>query len=52
MDDERLEEGDEACRGIVESCCCPWVGKSRSVIGENRTRAVDIEAAELSLADV
>lgn len=50
-DDERLEEGDEACSGTVESCCWPRVGKSSSVTGEKRTRAVDADAAELSLAD-
>lgn len=51
-DEDRLEEGDEAFRGTVESCCWPRVGKSSSVMGENRTRAVDMDAAELSLADM
>lgn len=51
-EDDRLEEGEEACKGTVESWCWPWVGKSSSVIGENRTRAVDVDAAELSLADM
>lgn len=51
-DDDRLEEGDDACKGIVESWCWPWVGKSSSVTGENRTRAVDMDVAELSLADI
>lgn len=57
-EDDRLELGADddvvaaACRGIVESWCCPWVGRSSSVTGENRTRAVDMDAAELSLADM
>jgi hypothetical protein len=49
-DDDRLE--DDACRGTVESWCWPWVGKSNNVIGENRTRAVDVDVIELSLADM
>lgn len=52
-DDDRLEEGeDDAWRGTVESWCWPRVGKSINVIGENRTRAVDVDVIELSLADM
>lgn len=59
-EDDRLEFGADddddvdaaACRGTVESWCWPWVGRSSKVTGENRTRAVDIDAAELSLADM
>lgn len=52
-DDGCLEGDDDALRGTVESWCWPWVGKSSSVTGENRTRAVDMDAIELlSLADI